>query len=1667
LLPSRRLGLSSFRSYHMSLTLRQQALDANATGRFLDAFELFKRAPDSQTWIQDPVGAEAAIRVCSHLMQRGLAMRVRARLARTHPGDPITRRLGIRQQFENGQFIEAHRAMQAEKQPGGGGAEEVKWRSLRAQILMVHRDFGRAHAELDAAEGLWDELPWISHDRISIWMREDRLPEALELTQEELRSHPTYLPLRHLEAAILLDLDRREAALEAFASCCRDFQSPYAAMGHVRALLSFDRLSEARRILVDMLETFPLPLRARLSIHSQLALLDRKAGDEEAALDHARLAGEAGRFIASAIEADTERRPRVQLDVPFVRQDHLTCAPATEAANLSFLGVDVDQRAVAEEVTYDGTPRFATLRWAESQGLVMRFFEFDPAVAMDLIDRGLPFALSTRDINNAHLQGVIGYDPVLQTLCLREPGQNLVEEVSIKDVVRTQRARGGGAEILYPPELADRMPPGSLPGEEASMELVLLREDIENGRLSEAQQRADRIEELGASAILNEARSAIAYALKRPLDGVSLARERLATDPADRYLRYGFALSLSGASQWAEHRAYLEDEGRKPDCPPELLLELAEVLSEHAATRERAVKVTLAACRLLPAGGASYLSAALVHWRQRKSRGLAVELYRFAACLDLYNERTAAAYFDAARSEGCEEEALEFLRQRFAQLGSKSSLSAGGLAMALDKLRRPVEAASLLEGALAKNDHAWVSAVYLHLLIDLKRFDEAAQHLEVTRSARGAGAHLRDVAKLALARGELAEALEALDGALVESDQDVGLVRQRLDLIRDLEGPRRAIPEALAQAEAHANHPALLSSVIGFLTGLGAQKEAEDLLEKLIEATPSEHWLKARLGALILESGRAADAHELLEGALKFHPDDAQILFFAGRARASVGDAEGAREALRTSLELDPDDSQTLMELLQLAINPEEALVDLRAAANAFRLHSPTDGTLRGYLQLARHRIPEDELRGLLDELEANDSSNSELGMAALDFLIELGQQKAAVQKAGELRQRFPWSTDVGVLAARAHSVAGRTEEACSLLEEVLVSDPRSGRAYFELGTLLEAQGKLAEAAALYERGAEATGDSVMYGCQAEVARNRGQAEAALDCLTRAIELNHKYSWAHSMRSDILRELGRGDEALGLARDASNALPSWGGGLQELARQLSLSGAGEECVEVLRRALGLEPRLGTVRCDLVRRLGLLGRYDEARDLVSGGRQLLGEDCALEQVALSMEREAGDHVHAREQLMELLLRHPREVDGWQVLLKWLEDDGEGDTLLELYARPPEALKETPLTGAYAADVFVERDQIDHACGALRIALAVDPTYEWAWTRLAGLLSVQGRHSEVGDLFARLVDPDAIDPDLAASVAINAARLEDSERAALFLRRVLRDRRADAEQVATALKLLKKANRRVYRNLVKAAEADDPYGYAQANLAGAAANTGDWRELKRRLEIIWQRDDGGPESQAGLALVCSSVATTKLRSKFAGWLEEHLTAPVKDLNLWGLLGHVSPNGRFVIRLMGDDWQRPGAEPWMLSNLSDVYLARGRYDEMERVSKAALCMSADHTRAWHARTMGLAHLLRGEYEASLEFTSRRGDGDHESKFARAQLELLARLGLAASRRERVAAWRAACPELLSLAAEVEANPEETTVGRDFHGRICRAVPCLGSLLFLSRFGRRLLRS
>jgi len=143
------------------------------------------------------------------------------------------------------------------------------------------------------------------------------------------------------------------------------------------------------------------------------------------------------------------REPRVQLPVPFVRQHHETCAPATLTALAQYWKKAIKHEEVVERICYEGTQASDERRWAEENGFFAREFRITHESADALIRAGVPFTFNTVEPTSAHLQAIVGIDDFRGTFLIQDPSERHIGEGSIDKLLERYASTGPRSKATF------------------------------------------------------------------------------------------------------------------------------------------------------------------------------------------------------------------------------------------------------------------------------------------------------------------------------------------------------------------------------------------------------------------------------------------------------------------------------------------------------------------------------------------------------------------------------------------------------------------------------------------------------------------------------------------------------------------------------------------------------------------------------------------------------------------------------------------------------------------------------------------------------------------------------------------------------------------------------------------------------------------------------------------------------------------------------------------------------------------------------------------------------------------------------------------------------------------------------------------------------------------
>ena len=226
-------------------------------------------------------------------------------------------------------------------------------------------------------------------------------------------------------------------------------------------------------------------------------------------------------------------------------------------------------------------------------------------------------------------------------------------------------------------------------------------------------------------------------------------------------------------------------------------------------------------------------------------------------------------------------------------------------------------------------------------------------------------------------------------------------------------------------------------------------------------------WMGA-LAAEVKAQAQSEDRARFYE-AWGLDPVDPQALTDFGTLMANSGQVEEGRRYYSLALEQAPDFREALYGAAVLDLESGKVIEGVVALRRLSR--SQDEFGARAHHQLARQSardgFPEEAMSHFLQAHEAM-PGNLEIGLDLATALLRRERYTEARDLAGELTAANPGSAYGYVIQGRALAGLGENQASRESFEMALVQNPQEPSALFELASLAEKSGHLAEADALY-----------------------------------------------------------------------------------------------------------------------------------------------------------------------------------------------------------------------------------------------------------------------------------------------------------------------------------------------------------------------------------------------------------------------------------------------------------------------------------------------------------------------------------------------------------------------------------------------------------------------
>jgi tetratricopeptide (TPR) repeat protein len=1275
--------------------------------------------------------------------------------------------------------------------------------------------------------------------------------------------------------------------------------------------------------------------------------------------------------LAARLRQDQGQARRRLLEVPWRRQHHNTCSPATLASICGYWQIPAEHLEIAEAICYDGTPAHSERRWAAEAGLVHRELAVDWPTAVGLIDRGIPFGLVTSDASTAHMQAVAGYDAHRKSFLCRDPSERQWVELDAETLLEVLAPTGPRGLVLLPPGEAGRLAGLELPDSELFDLYDRIEANLARHRRAEA---AAALAELAARAPGHRL-ELMGVAALASYDGnvprlLAAVEAQLARHPD--FARFQFLrLSLLGQlGRTAERRAELEKLAESGNDPHFAFLLAGDLLAD-ARQHRRAQRLIQRGLRLKPDHWQAYaMLAGIAESRGEAARSL--RLHRFAACLAGGDEAPQLGFFAVCRAAGQTAAGLDYLERRVRRLGQRSGGPSISLAAALESLDRYDEALAAIEAALRLRPED------PELLLDLVgrrlqcgRVAEARQLLPGLRGRTDPAEFLSVAARLAEHDGDFAGALAHLEAMLELDPTSIGLYARIHELLAGYRGPAAGLRFLAAARERFPHHQPLAQLHLRS-SREESPEQARAIARQLIELDKASAWAWRECADISLQLGELEEAAAEIERAAQLEPGSSSLFGLRGQLAQARGEIS-ASTYYRQAIESQIDNGWALLQLILARPDAEGRRIELRWLAP--RLARSVDGTaLEVFGGHAQRYLPPGEALDILGRLHRERSDLWQSHWALARQLQSGARPDEALQVLEQALQRFPRQPGLWLALAGLHGAAHRDGQKREAWLRLLEIDPSVVEARLKLAQdFLDAQ-DFAAARHHHAIGLERhPHQAAFHFLGAEISRLGGDFEKALEAALKAIELDPSDSDDWLRLKSYARLAGREPAALAAARQFLERSEGDGWAFVVVAR---LAGDPAEARAAMGRALALKPRQTIFHLENVAMLREMGDLEGALAACRPAAYLRGAgQVPLElrgQAALILDRlgRRGQAVAALERMVD---EDPDCVFAWAQLCDWHH---QAQRWIELEAAAERLVAASPGAAApwgYRGAARLAAGRTAEAVADFRRALEIDPGYTWAIFQLGALEEKKGAvaafeflrgfagRPREATFWARLVQ-----------LAVSSGGHPDLGQ---WLGKLAAEKDCSFEILAPLIEMLATRCRpglEIFDDLVWAPTTEAPL--LEARLGGLVQGKG----LDAAWDLLKRADEGSPVWVRGAGFLLELEIEQELEKGRFGRMAR-LLARYRDVfwratRTWGLVGHylfLFDPPRQAIAWLSDFRERKEVTPWHLLQLSCALVNEKKYQAACEVSRYALSLEAAEESAFHRYLVAWWEAMSGQPE------------------------------------------------------------------------------------------------
>ncbi|MBP6820691.1 MAG: tetratricopeptide repeat protein [Acidobacteria bacterium] len=1454
--------------------------------------------------------------------------------------------------------------------PESNSITQSDWLGLKAGLFGLLRDFDTADELIARAGKIAPHSPWLWVEKASIYEYEDRYEDALAAVRRSLELKPLYRPAVQALAHLLSLLDRENEAQSLLQRAAENMECPPLLIQLAQLQIDIGDFQSARSNFRQAIKMSPLMEKGmREWLNGRLADAAYLCGDKEEAIE---LAGHAGEGFFKTIterlkQASSEKR-RLELPVGFIRQHHVTCAPATLTTISRYWQKPAEHLSIAEQICYGGTTDHSERKWAEQNEWVTREFCVNWEDTLKLIDRGVPFTLATVEPGNAHLQAVVGYDSIRGTFLLRDPYLRSLSEGLSPEMLDHYRSCGPRGMAMVPKEKAELLSGLELKDALLYDKLHSIQRALFEHRREEASQVWQQMNaEFESHRLTLNARLAIAWYDEDQVQVLACVEKLLEQFPEDANLKMQKILCLRMLARRSERLDYLKTVCKDEKSDPLFWQQLAQELSDDARQNKETLRLLHRALRSRPLDAGNFYQLATIRWSQRQFEE-AFTLYRFAVCLKDTNEQYLQSYFIAARHLRRTQEAIDLLTQRFNRFGRRSGFPARTLAWAYEQIGQSPKALEVLRKSIELRPGDGELKLYASdVFARHGDFEEATSLVEKARNKVPPTQWLRGAALIAAYRGELKEALGLWRQVAQAEPLALDANRHIAQLLAETESREESLEFVRSVADRFPHSLPIHQMLIDWLRE--DPESAELALRHLVEIEPTNAWARRELSYCLVQQRKQEEALQEAVTGRELEPDNPLGHCAIGAVQAEMGNFTLARQAFREAIKLTVDLDYAINELMNNSHTAAERRESLEFIRQELIQQVTYGDGLLAYRQVARMVLDSEEVLQLLQSALDARPDLWHSWSAMVYSLADAQRLDEALQLAKQMTERFPLIPRVWLDLAMVYQARLDQEGLADALQHALRINPAWGAAAQQLAEVHQHAGRFDEARTLIERAiAYSPLDHGNYGYLADVLWQMGERDQALERIKQAVTLEPGYDWGWRALREWAQLSGKPELSLECARALTEKRPGQARSWLVLAQTDGQS--IDERLQSLDKTIELNPRSTEAHSLRARLLTQLQRYDEARAACHPDvyREQVPPELRCAEAIVDADR--GDLKAAVELLKKLVVDEPNYYPAWTLLADWYRSLNTNSNYLKAAQEMVRLVPHRAVPLGYLADAQILTGDSKSAKETLRHAMILDPAYEFAVT---ALFDLQLKDYELNDAEETLkVLRQQIGGDTATVRDLKlAGKRKQFDIALEHFKSLCLSKNDDTRFIAEAFDAdmetgWKAQAFRMLEELLSLPEANPNLGLFYVE---GCENKKHWETCGQKLKALPERNELWRRAVNAYLEALEKAGEKHKARQFMLSLEK----PLRDHNqTWAHVGFIwlsLGNSRKAIEWLADWRNRERVEPWMLWNLALALKKEHRDRESVEICRHATNLQPDHMTQSHILFIAFDELLKGD--------------------------------------------------------------------------------------------------